>query len=732
MKTMAEPLNVRRVLWKNLIINRLHTLLNAIAISIVFYYRATTLARIIHTGESPVVPYVLVIVAEIVLTFLWILHQAYRWLPVKRTVYPERLPEDEKLPPVDVFICTADPSKEPSLGVMNTVISAMSLDYPPDKLAVYLQDDGGSHVTLQAMREAWKFARVWVPFCRKYKLSFRCPEPYFAGKGGGDEKISSSEFVADRKIVEKKYEEFQEAIEKNSVNAQGSVSRDHAPTIEVMTDDNTDSDLREMPLLVYVSREKRPGHPHHFKGGALNTLLRVSALISNAPYFLVLDCDMYCGDPSSARQAMCFYLDPSVSSKIAWVQYPQKFRDTSEHDIYDGRLSPIWREGQGLDGIRGPSIYGCNFFMTREAIYGIGRTLKDIDINHLKKSVGASNELIKSINQSYKPQLSEDRKPSVALAKELQLVALCTYDIDTKWGKDVGYKYFTVVEDSITSIELHCKGWISVLLDPARPCFLGSCTSSLNDMLVQQTRWSFGLMQIGLSKYTPLIYGPLRMSILQSMCYGALVLDCLYAVAFYGLAIIPPICLIHGIPLYPKVSDPTFIAFAFIFISSQVKHVQEVLDYGDPLRTALYEMRVWMMKSGACYFFAILNATLDKLGLLQANFSLTNKAFDDEQDRRLRLGIYDFQASALMLTPLCSLYILNLVSFAIGITKILHRGNEFLAQAVLSFFGIIVNYHLLEGMFLRRDNGRVSPFVTLISILVSVTVLGSGFLLLLY
>lgn len=40
-----------------------------------------------------------------------------------------------------------------------------------------------------------------------------------------------------------------------------------------MTDENTDLNPKEMPLLVYVAREKRPGHPHHFKGGALNTLV---------------------------------------------------------------------------------------------------------------------------------------------------------------------------------------------------------------------------------------------------------------------------------------------------------------------------------------------------------------------------------------------------------------------------------------------------------------------------
>ncbi|VFR01551.1 unnamed protein product [Cuscuta campestris] len=226
---------------------------------------------------------------------------------------------------------------------MNTVLSAMSLDYPSRKLSVYVSNDGGSSVTLNAVREAWRFSRFWVPFCRKYEVEVRCPEAYFSDHGSiGGSEDDDDEYVAHRKIIQERYSVFKDALEKNSVNASKSVSRDHPPTVEVMKDENEDSSgLREMPLLVYDAREKRRGHPHHFKGGAVNVLLRVSAVISNAPYFLVLDCDMYCNDPSSACQAMCFYLDRKVSSsEIAWVQFPQQFHNATERDLYDGRLNP--------------------------------------------------------------------------------------------------------------------------------------------------------------------------------------------------------------------------------------------------------------------------------------------------------------------------------------------------------------------------------------------------------
>lgn len=139
-----------------------------------------------------------------------------------------------------------------------------------------------------------------------------------------------------------------------------------------------------------------------------------------------------------------------------------------------------------------------------------------------------------------------------------------------------------------------------------------------------------------------------------------------------------------------------------------------------------------MMKSGACYFYAVLNGILDRLGLHEANFTLTNKVVDDEQVRRHELGIYDFQASTLLIAPLCSVYVLNLASFIIGIARIFHKGDELLAQAALSFFGIIINYHLLQGMVLRKDNGRISPFTSQLAVAISAIILFCGSLLLLY
>lgn len=269
-------------------------------------------------------------------------------------MFPERLPEDDhQLPPLDVFICTTDPSKEPAEQVMNTVLSAMSLDYPLEKLHVYVSDDGGSPETLCGLRSAWRFARWWLPFCRRYRVKSCCPKLYFS-----DDEIDDGEdieFFAEKKKIKEKYEDFKEDIMRiRADGADSGISQDHPSMIEAMQENVEEDELKKvkLPLLVYVCREKRTNHPHHFKAGALNVLLRVSGVISNAPYFLVLDCDMMCNDPTSAKQALCFHLDPKISPSLAFVQFPHKFRSITKNDIYDSQLRSAFKVlWHGMDGL---------------------------------------------------------------------------------------------------------------------------------------------------------------------------------------------------------------------------------------------------------------------------------------------------------------------------------------------------------------------------------------------
>ncbi|KAL9817577.1 putative cellulose synthase (UDP-forming) [Arabidopsis thaliana] len=78
-----------------------------------------------------------------------------------------------------MFVPTADPVRESPIITVNTVLSLLSVNYPANKLACYVSDDGCSSLTYFSLKEASKFALIWVPFCKKYNVRVRAPFRYF-------------------------------------------------------------------------------------------------------------------------------------------------------------------------------------------------------------------------------------------------------------------------------------------------------------------------------------------------------------------------------------------------------------------------------------------------------------------------------------------------------------------------------------------------------------------------
>ncbi|MFS8007155.1 putative cellulose synthase (UDP-forming) [Helianthus anomalus] len=54
--------------------------------------------------------------------------------------------------------------------------SILAVDYPVDKVACYISDDGAAMLTFEAHSETSEFARKWVPFCKKFNIEPRVPE----------------------------------------------------------------------------------------------------------------------------------------------------------------------------------------------------------------------------------------------------------------------------------------------------------------------------------------------------------------------------------------------------------------------------------------------------------------------------------------------------------------------------------------------------------------------------
>ncbi|KAK2641601.1 hypothetical protein Ddye_023364 [Dipteronia dyeriana] len=689
-------------------VNRLYILFHFTAILCLFYYRFTNLL----SGNVPMIPWSLITLAELVLTFIWLTVQSFRWLPVTRSVSLENSPAgwEAMLPGVDVFVCTADPIKEPTLGVMNTVISALALDYPTDKMAVYLSDDGGSKITFYATKEASKFAKYWIPFCTKYGIKTRNPEAYFSPLLAKHETLlhTHDQFKADEAQIKSKYEIYKSNVEKFGKKAENNdVAVERPPCVEIMHENNIDEEGSKMPLLVYVSRERRASYPHRFKAGALNTLLRVSGIMSNGPYILVLDCDMYCNDPSSARQAMCFNFDPNISPSLAYVQFPQMFYNVNDNDIYEGSgRSAYMSMWQGMDGLRGPTLSGTGYYLKRIALF----TTPDQQDKHLlqpEKNFGNSRLLIGSLKAKNDKDVAirKEEYSSDSILEEAKRLASCAYEVNTNWGKEIGYLYESLLESTFTGYILHCKGWISVYLYPKRPCFLGCSNIDMKDSMTQLMKWCSGLIDFGLSRFSPIIYGFSRMSILQSMCYAYFTFLPLFSVAMTLYGTVPQLCLLTGTPLYPKVSNSWFAVFSIVFLSSLCNHLYDVLSTGETLRTLWNEQRFWMIQSVSGNLFGCIDMLMKRIGAKKASFRISNKAMDKEKLEKYEKGKYDFEGADIYMVPMTIMVILNIVCFFGGIIRLVLENNmeDMFGQLVLSSYVLFLSYPIIEGLISSKS-----------------------------
>lgn len=164
------------------------------------------------------------VVCEIWFAFSWILDVLPKFTPINRQTDLDALYEKfdmpspsnpsgrSDLPGVDFFVSTADPEKEPVLVTANTILSILAVDYPVEKVACYISDDGGALMTFEAMAEAAGFADLWVPFCKKHNITARNPESYFSLKVDPTKNKSKPDFVKDRRKMKREYEEFKVRI----------------------------------------------------------------------------------------------------------------------------------------------------------------------------------------------------------------------------------------------------------------------------------------------------------------------------------------------------------------------------------------------------------------------------------------------------------------------------------------------------------------------------------------
>ncbi|PKU74131.1 cellulose synthase-like protein G3 [Dendrobium catenatum] len=693
-------------------LNRLHFLLYSLSLLLLLHHHTTTTSSF------------LLLLADVFLAFMWLLSQGFRWRPVRRWEFPElllKVTARKDFPALDVFICTADPYKEPPVGVASTALSALAFDYPSDRLSVYVSDDGGSDLTLFAFFEAAKFARCWLPFCRENGVMERSPEAYFQSSG------CDVEAEKMKVMFERLKERVDIAMEKGYVDLnlvsspeekeifktwKNFTRKDHPSVIQVLLESKKDKDITGYPLpnLVYISREKHLASPHNFKAGALNTLLRVSETMTNAPLILTLDCDMCSNDPTSPQRALCYFLDKDFSPNLSFIQFPQRFTGLNKNDIYGGEFRRLFTLGeQGLDGLQGPNYVGTGCFFSRRSLYS-------------SPSVAM-------------PSSDEFKVQSCLLSSELVLLkaheaASSEYEHGRKeWGSQIGFRYGSLVEDYYTGYMLHCQGWRSVFCNPDRPAFLGEAPNSLLEAVSQSKRWFVGLYQVCFSRYCPLFYGSRKISLMAGFCYMYYALWGCWCIPLTIYGLLPQLALFYGKSLFPKASDPWFFLYAYLFLSTYVQDLIEFMEVGGLIQRWWSEQRMWLIKGITSSTFGTLDFILSEIGSSATGFNLTSKVKLEEENKLYENDKFSFSTASPFFVSMGTIAIVNVISFIFGFIKAMIRVgglNEMLIQIFLSGFIATNSWPIYVAMFTRKDGGKMPERVTKASILLSSILLFLG------
>ncbi|KAF6163726.1 hypothetical protein GIB67_036186 [Kingdonia uniflora] len=351
---------------------------------------------------------------------------------------------------------------EPPILAINTVLSVMAYNYLPEKLSVYLSDDGGSDLTFYTLLKASVFFKQWIPFCKKFNIEPRSPAAYFStteSKCASLDTVLSRESAALKKLYKAMEDQIETATKFGHIPediqtkhtgfsewASVTSQRDHQSILQIIIDGRdsnaVDADGCVLPTLVYLSCEKRPNRPHNFKAGAMNALvrifdflylqfqsatnnelhvmqLRVSSKISNGQIILNVDSDMYSNNLDVVKDVLRFFMDEQKGNEIAYVLFPQNFNNLTKNDIYGSKMDVITKvEFPGCDGHGGILYIGTGCFHRRESLCG------------KKYETGYKFDMKRRIEGKVKEGVNE-------LEETSKILANCTYEEGTQWGKDV-------------------------------------------------------------------------------------------------------------------------------------------------------------------------------------------------------------------------------------------------------------------------------------------------------
>ncbi|KAJ9153269.1 hypothetical protein P3X46_026725 [Hevea brasiliensis] len=524
--------------------------------------------------------------------------------------------------------------------------------------------------------------------------------------------------------------------------------------------DFTDVDIR-LPMFVYVSREKRPGYDHNKKAGAMNALVRASAILSNGPFILNLDCDHYIYNCKAVREGMCFMMDRG-GENICYIQFPQRFEGIDPSDRYANH-NTVFFDGQmrALDGVQGPVYVGTGCMFRRFALYGFeppnpdkyeqknnnGAETRpptatdfdpDLDLNLLPKRFGNSTMLAESIPiAEYQgrpladhPAVKYGRPPGalrvprepldVTTVAEGVSVISCWYEDKTEWGDRVGWIYGSVTEDVVTGYRMHNRGWHSVYCVTKRDAFRGSAPINLTDRLHQVLRWATGSVEIFFSRNNAFLASG-KLKILQRLAYLNVGIYPFTSIFLIVYCFLPALSLFSGFFIVQHLSIAFLAYLLTITICLIMLAILELRWSGIALEEWWRNEQFWLISGTSAHFAAVVQGLLKVIAGIEISFTLTSKSAGDDNDD-IYAELYLVKWTSLMIPPIV-IAMTNIIAIGFAFIRTIYsttpQWSKFIGGAFFSFWVLAHLYPFAKGLMGRR--GKTPTIVIVWSGLIAIT-----------
>jgi glucan phosphoethanolaminetransferase (alkaline phosphatase superfamily) len=144
----------------------------------------------------------------------------------------------------------------------------------------------------------------------------------------------------------------------------------------------------------------------------------------------------------------------------------------------------------------------------------------------------------------------------------------------------------------------------------------------------------------------------------------------------------------------------------------------EFLRVGGTVKGWWNGLRMWLYKRTSSYLFAFVDTMLKFFGCTNLAFIISAKVVEENVSQRYEKEIMEFGNSSPMLTLLATLAMLNLFCLiGMFLKEVVLRGASFrileamTLQVLLSGVLVIINIPIYQGLFLRKDKGRLPSSV---------------------